>query len=124
LWSSNSSPTRLGAQASNTRSSDFTPPFPAYPRGHASFGGALFQTLRRFYGTDKIAFSFLSYEWNGVTRDNEGWVRPRKPRSYSSLSQVELENGSGRICLGVHRQFNLERVEQGNGIANDIFDHG
>ena len=30
---------------------NFTPPFPAYPSGHAGFGGALFQILRRFYGT-------------------------------------------------------------------------
>ena len=34
---------------------NFTPPFPSYPSGHAGFGGALFQTLRRFYGTDRIA---------------------------------------------------------------------
>ena len=116
--------TPLGAQASNTDNPDFTPPFPAYPSGHASFGGALFQTLRRFYGTDRIAFSFASDEWNGVTRDNEGWVRPWQPRSFSTLSQAELENGNSRIYLGVHWQFNLEGVEQGNRIANYVFDHG
>jgi hypothetical protein len=116
--------TPLGAQASNTRNPDFTPPFPAYPSGHASFGGALFQTLRRFYGTDKIGFTFVSDEWNGVTRDNEGWVRPWKPRSFATLSQAELENGYSRIYLGVHWQFNLEGVHQGNGIADYVFDHG
>lgn len=116
--------TPLGAQASNTRNPDFTPPFPAYPSGHASFGGAMFQTLRRFYGTDKISFTLVSDEWNGVTRDNEGWVRPWKPRTFSSLSQAELENGTSRVYLGVHWQFNLEGIEQGNGIANYVFDHG
>jgi hypothetical protein len=116
--------TPLGAQASNTRYPDFTPPFPAYPSGHASFGGALFQTLRRFYGTDKIGFTLVSDEWNGVTRDNEGWVRPWKPRSFSTLSQAELENGMSRIYLGVHWQFNLEGIDQGNRIANYVFDHG
>ena len=45
--------TPLGAPASNLTGPNFTPPFPAYPSGHAGFGGALFQTLRRFYGTDR-----------------------------------------------------------------------
>ncbi|MGH7949779.1 MAG: vanadium-dependent haloperoxidase, partial [Candidatus Binataceae bacterium] len=40
----------LGAPASNLMAVNFTPPFPAYPSGHGGFGGALFQTLRRFYG--------------------------------------------------------------------------
>jgi len=48
---------------------NFTPPFPSYPSGHAGFGGALFQTLRRFYGTDEIAFRFMSDEFNGVTKE-------------------------------------------------------
>jgi hypothetical protein len=116
--------TPLGAQASNTRAPDFTPPFPAYPSGHASFGGALFQILRRFYGTDGIAFTVVSDEWNGVTRDNQGWVRPWKPRSFATLSQAELENGNSRVYLGVHWHFNLEGIEQGNRIANYVFDHG
>jgi hypothetical protein len=48
----------LGAPASNLTGPNFTPPFPAYPSGHAGFGGALFQTLRNFYGTDNIPFTF------------------------------------------------------------------
>ena len=43
----------LGAPASNLTGPNFTPPFPAYPSGHAGFGGALFQILREFYGTDR-----------------------------------------------------------------------
>ena len=52
--------TPLGAPASNLTGPNFTPPFPTYPSGHAGFGGALFQTLRRFYGTDAIAFTVVS----------------------------------------------------------------
>src|SRR5438552_10507360 len=37
----------LGAPASNLQGPNFTPPFPAYPSGHAGFGGAFFQTLRK-----------------------------------------------------------------------------
>ena len=62
----------LGAPASNLTGPNFTPPFPAYPSGHAGFGGALFQIMRRFYGTDNIAFTFVSDEFNGQTRDNNG----------------------------------------------------
>jgi hypothetical protein len=47
--------TPLARPPSNLPGANFTPPFPAYPSGHATFGGALFQTLRRFYGTDNIA---------------------------------------------------------------------
>ena len=65
---------RAGQQLA--RSPNFTPPFPAYPSGHATFGGAIFQILRRFYGTDNIGFTFVSDEFNGVTRDNGGNVRP------------------------------------------------
>src|SRR5262245_30618856 len=34
--------TPLGAPASNRSGSDFTPPFPAYPSGHSTFGAAFF----------------------------------------------------------------------------------
>jgi hypothetical protein len=85
--------TPLGAPASNLDGPNFTPPFPASPSGHAGFGAALFETLRHFYGTDRIAFTFVSDEFNGVTRDNEGIVRPRLTRGFSSLSEAEEENG-------------------------------
>jgi hypothetical protein len=62
----------LGAPASNLNGPNFTPPFPAYPSGHAGFGGTIFQIMRRFYGTDNIAFTFVSDEFNGQTRDNNG----------------------------------------------------
>ncbi len=92
----------LGAPASNLEGPNFTPPFPAYPSGHAGFGSALFETLRTFFGTDDIAFTFVSDEFNGVTRDNGGNIRPLIPRSFTSLSQAEEENGQSRIYLGIH----------------------
>ena len=59
----------LGAPASNLNGPNFTPPFPAYPSGHAGFGGALFQILRKFLRKDDIQFTFVSDEYNGVTKD-------------------------------------------------------
>ena len=114
----------LGAPASNLNGPNFTPPFPAYPSGHASMGGALFQTLRRFYGTDDIPFTFVSDEFNGVTRDNNGNVRPLRPRSFATLSQAEEENGQSRIYLGIHWSFDkIEGIALGNRVANYVFDN-
>lgn len=114
----------LGAPASNLQGPNFTPPFPAYPSGHAGFGAALFQTLRRFYGTDDIAFTFVSDELNGVTRDNQGNVRPLIPRSFASLSQAEEENGQSRIYLGIHWSFDkTESIILGRRVGNYVFDN-
>jgi hypothetical protein len=112
----------LGAPASNLTGPNFTPPFPAYPSGHAVFGGALFQTLRNFYRTDRIAFTFVSDEFNGVTKGNDEIVRPVVERSFSSLSQAEEENGRSRIYLGIHWSFDAtEGVKQGNLVADYVF---
>jgi hypothetical protein len=114
----------LGAPASNLVGPNFTPPFPAYPSGHAGFGGALFQVLRRFYGTDNIAFTFVSDEFNGVTLDNNGNPRPLLPRSFSSLSQAEEENGQSRIYLGIHWSFDkIEGIAQGRRVGDYVFDN-
>lgn len=116
--------TPLGAPASNLTGPNFTPPFPAYPSGHAGFGGALFEMLRNFYRTDRIAFTFVSDEFNGVTRDNNGLVRPVVERSFSSLSQAERENAQSRIYLGIHWAFDAtEGIAQGNRVADYVFKH-
>jgi hypothetical protein len=116
--------TPMGAPASNLTGPNFTPPFPSYPSGHGGFGGALFQTLRRFFGTDNVAFTFVSDEFNGVTKDNAGHVRPYMPRSFANFSQAEEENGQSRIYLGIHWSFDkTQAIAQGRNVANYVFDH-
>jgi len=113
----------LGAPASNLMDVNFTPPFPSYPSGHGSFGGALFETLRNFFGTDDVAFTIISDEFNGVTKDRDGNVRPLKPRSFTSFSQAEEENGQSRIYLGIHWTFDkTEGIALGRNVADYVFE--
>jgi hypothetical protein len=72
---------------------DFTPPFPTYVSGHATFGGAVFKAMEHFFGTDSIAFQLESPELPGVMR------------SFSSFSQAMAENGRSRVYLGIHWNF-------------------
>ena len=110
----------LGAQATNTGGPNITPPFPAYPSGHAVFGGALFEVLRA-YVPDATPFTFLSDEFNGKNKDVYGYVRPAQPAQFSSLSDAEKSNGDSRIWLGVHWQFDSDvGTLQGNKVGRHV----
>jgi hypothetical protein len=116
--------TPLGAPASNLTGPNFTPPFPAYVSGHAGLGAAVFHILRHVYG-DGVPFTFVSDEFNGITRDNHGRTRPRLARSFGTLSQAEEENGQSRIYLGVHWRFDKTAgVALGHRIADYVFARG
>ena len=99
--------TPLGQVASNGAVTNVTPPFPAYPSGHAVFGGALFSTVASVMGVDKAngsAFDFTSDEFNGQTIGSDGQPRPLMPMHYVSLAAAEWENAESRIWLGIHWQ--------------------
>ncbi len=88
---------------------DFTPPFPSYPSGHA-FGTAVFQILKRFYGTDQIAFDLQSEEL------------PGQPRHYETFSQAEEENVLARVYLGVHWIFDQRAGQRmGRQVGDFVF---
>lgn len=117
--------TPLGAPVSNIESGQsFTPPFPAMPSGHASFGGCIFQILRDFFQTDYITFTFVSDEFNGKTIGSDGNVRPYKPRTYQKLSDAEDENGQSRMYIGIHFNFDkTEGITLGNAVGKHIYNN-
>jgi len=110
----------LGAQATNTGGPNITPPFPAYPSGHATFGGTLFEILRS-YMPDATPFTFISDEFNGHNKDVYGYVRPRTPARFASLSDAEYANAQSRIYIGVHWQADAdEGIAQGHRVAQQV----
>ncbi|HYV35341.1 MAG TPA: phosphatase PAP2 family protein [Gemmataceae bacterium] len=117
--------TPLGAPRSNAPGeTNFTPSFPSYTSGHATFGGATFRTLADFYGRDNITFSFNSDEFNGKTKDQDGSVRPVVTRTFHSFSAAAEENGQSRIYLGIHWSFDkVQGIKAGNAIADFAFAH-
>lgn len=118
----------LGGPRTNRLGKNFTPPFPAYPSGHATFGAAAFHITRLFYGqggrlqTNTLVadtlfqgLEFTSDELNGVSTDNKGTVRPRHRRDFADgLWQMIEENGRSRVYLGVHWVFDAFAVKNNN----------
>jgi len=115
----------LGAPRTNQPgANNFTPNFPAYPSGHATFGAASLDIVRLFYGTDDIVFDIVSDELNGESVDVDGSIRTRHQRHFARLSDAFLENARSRVYLGVHWQFDADAgVESGKIIADFIFNN-
>jgi PAP2 superfamily/Vanadium chloroperoxidase N-terminal domain len=115
----------LGAPRTNEPGRiNFTPNFPSYTSGHATFGAAIFWTLRRFYGKDDISFTLSSDEFNGVNVGMDGKPRPKKQRSFNSFTEALIENARSRIYLGIHYQFDAAAgSDAGVKIANYVYNN-
>ncbi|MGH8103657.1 MAG: vanadium-dependent haloperoxidase, partial [bacterium] len=92
----------------------FTPPFPSYTSGHATFAGAHAEILTLFFGTDNIP----------VTIGTDEPLYTGGPRTYTSMLAMAQENGRSRIYLGIHYQFDADfGVQSGQQVARYVFAH-
>lgn len=93
---------------------NYTPDFPAYPSGHATFGAAACRTTALFYAdllgrpvADVLRnhdFDFVSDEYDGTHRDAAGVLRPRINKRLT-LAQAIVDNSVSRVYLGVHWRY-------------------
>lgn len=90
----------------------YTPPFPTYPSGHATFGAAAAEAL-----TDLFGFNHPMTD-----RCHEGRVEfLSTPRSYNSFDEMADENAYSRIPIGVHFRMDAEAgVDLGHKVGNKV----
>ncbi len=89
----------------------FSPAFPAYTSGHATFGAAWAKAMEQWFGTDSKTFTGTTEDPNalGVTR------------TFSSFSAAAEENAIGRVWLGVHYRWDgTDGVTLGNRVAQHV----
>jgi hypothetical protein len=94
-----------------------TPAIPDYDSGHAVQGGAGAEVLRRFFGTDRVAFSTCSTTLADAASHCENGAAVS--RRYRSFSQAERENGLSRILVGFHFREAVDvGIDHGHRIAD------
>jgi vanadium chloroperoxidase len=111
----------LGAPRTNSSGApSLTPPFPAYPSGHATFGTAALLVTQYFLKMDEdFEFKFVSDELNGENIGATG-IRPRHERTLT-IPQAIHENLFSRVYLGVHwRLDGISGKQIGKEIAEKI----
>ncbi|WP_249998909.1 vanadium-dependent haloperoxidase [Actinoplanes sp. M2I2] len=89
----------------------FSPPFPAYTSGHATFAGAWAGVMKRYFGTDNVTFRVDSVDPN-----------EQQYRTYTSFSAAAVENARSRVYLGVHYQWDADAgLSTGDAVAARVF---
>jgi hypothetical protein len=81
------------------------PPYPEHPSGHTGFSGSVVETLRDFFGTDKVVLSDTTIG------------PPARTRSWTRFSQMIDEIVAARMWSGIHF---LNGDEQGAEMGEDI----
>jgi hypothetical protein len=88
-----------------------TPPFPDHPSGHTCGTAAFMQTLKNFFGTDKIAFSAISNK-SGTAR------------SFDRFSIATKEVIDARVWAGIHfRTSDTQGAVLGKKVAQYLKKH-
>ena len=90
----------------------FTPNFPTYPSGHATFGAAAAEVLQDIYGS-YFPFTDRCHE------DRTEFIGT--PRSYNSFIEMAEENAYSRVPIGVHFRMDSEAgVDLGRKIGREV----
>jgi hypothetical protein len=94
----------------------FTPPFPAYPSGHSTFGGAAAEILTDEFG----------YNISMTDRCHEGRTEfIGTPRTFPNFYAMAEENAYSRIPIGVHWRMDCEQgLKLGYRVARKVNELG
>lgn len=96
----------------------FTPPFPAFISGHATFGAAHAAIMERFFGNADLI------QGGALTIDTDDPYMPGVTRTFSSWEAMARENARSRVYLGVHWQFDADDgYSTGSSVGDWVFDH-
>ncbi len=99
--------------STNRAGEHFSPNFPAYVSGHATFGAAHASIMRLFFGTDNVTFSVTS---------EDPILDSNVPRTFNSFTEAARENARSRVYLGVHFQWDGDHgYHAGTALAEYIF---
>jgi len=88
----------------------FSPPFPAYISGHATFSAAHAAVMVGYFGTDNVKFT--------ITSDDPYYAGlGGGARTYQKFSDAAWENAISRLYLGVHYRFD---ATDGNRVGTEL----
>ena len=89
-----------------------TPPFPDHPSGHGCLSGAVLNTFRDFFGTDKVGFDIHSGRF------------PGQPRHFDRFSHALKEVIDARVWGGIHfRTADVQGAVLGKKVAHWLKKH-
>jgi hypothetical protein len=90
------------------------PPYPEHPSGYNCVTGGIMHAARRFFGTDRVAFTAES--------NTPGLVQPI--RSYVRFTDAYKDTIDARVYLGIHfRRADVASVIMGRRVATWVANH-
>lgn len=97
-----------------------TPPYPDYTCGVTTIAGSTNAVLRRYFGTDALAYTLTA------TLPQTAPLPPEiLTRSYRSLSQASAEAVDARVFGGMHFRNGCEQgIRQGDKVGRYVFERG
>jgi hypothetical protein len=122
-WANDGNPATAGS--ANWRPFLVTPPYPDYPCALPTATGASTEVLRRFFGTDAVAFT-RTFAAPPVPLPAPLTELPGKSitRHFDSLSQAAREAASARVYAGIHFRLGCDAgVRTGTQVGRFVFLH-